>query len=364
MECLGDLGGLTMEFGVFHEFPRSEGQSDAEAFDLGLEIVDRSEDWGLDVMWLAELHVRSDSVISSPVAVAANLAARAQRMRIGMAVQILPLVNPLRLAEEWATVDQLSKGRVIFGVGRSGFARTYEAYGIPYAESRERFAEALEIIKLAWTQPSFSYQGTWHSYRDVSLMPRPYQQPHPPIRVAATSSDTCPIIGSQGYPIFVAVRNGTIADLGPDLRAYREAYRAAGHLGEGTAFLRIPVYVADTPRRADEEPQASMMAFYRGVAERLSESAGGAGILASERREERGQALERLTWEGARREKVIVGTPDMVIARLQELREQVGLNGILAELNCGGEIPHAQVLRSLQLLCTEVMPAFRQPAQA
>src|SRR3712207_4240456 len=181
-----------MEFGVFHEFPRRPDQSDADAFAESFELVDCAERWGLDVMWLAELHISGRSVLAAPLTVAAAIAARTERLKIGTAVQVLPLVNPLRLAEEAATVDQLSRGRLIFGVGRSGFARTYNAYGIPYAESRDRFAEALAVILKAWTEPSFSHEGRYHSFKNVSLPPKPYQQPHPPIRIAATTPNTFP----------------------------------------------------------------------------------------------------------------------------------------------------------------------------
>ena len=348
-----------MEFGVFHEFPRQPEQSDAAAFAESFELVDAAERWGLDVLWLAELHLSPRSVLAAPLTIAAAIAARTERLKIGTAVQVLPLVNPLRLAEEAATVDQISRGRLIFGVGRSGFARTYNAYGIPYAESRDRFAEALAIIVKAWTEPSFSYEGTYHSVANVSLTPKPYQTPHPPIRVAATTPDTFPVLGAQGHPVFGAVRQGTFSELAPDLNAYQTAYQAAGHPGRGQVFLRVPIYVADTKERALSEPEPSMMQFYRAMATQLIESAREPGARPSERRAERGEALSKLTFEQARREKVVVGTPDMVAERLTELREELGLSGILAELNCGGQIPHARVLRSLELLCTEVMPRFK-----
>jgi alkanesulfonate monooxygenase SsuD/methylene tetrahydromethanopterin reductase-like flavin-dependent oxidoreductase (luciferase family) len=348
-----------MEFGVFHEFPHREGRSDAEAFAESFELVDAAERWGLDVMWLAELHFATRSVLAMPLTIAASIAGRTKRMKIGTAVQVLPIGEPLRLAEEAATVDQVSEGRLIFGVGRSGFARTYNAYGIPYAESRERFAEALAIIKKAWTQPTFSHKGTWHSYENVMCTPKPYQQPHPPIRIAATTPDTFPTLGTQGYSLFAAVRLGTISDLAPDLDVYRAAYKDAGHPGKGQVFLRIPVYVADTKEQAITEPEASLMQFYRNMAVQLAESASQAGTNPHELRSERSQALGNLTFEQARREKVVVGTPEMVRDRLLELKEELGLDGILAELNCGGQIPHDGVMRSLRLLCNEVMPHFK-----
>jgi alkanesulfonate monooxygenase SsuD/methylene tetrahydromethanopterin reductase-like flavin-dependent oxidoreductase (luciferase family) len=121
-----------MEFGMFHEFPSLPGRSESEAFDEAMEQVDAAERLGLDVMWLAELHFEPRrSLLSAPLSIASAIAARTRRIKIGIAVQVLPLCHPLRLAEEAATVDQLSHGRLIFGVGRSGVAQTYEAYGCP-----------------------------------------------------------------------------------------------------------------------------------------------------------------------------------------------------------------------------------------
>ncbi|MGE3913192.1 MAG: LLM class flavin-dependent oxidoreductase [Chloroflexota bacterium] len=347
-----------MELGVFHEFSRLAGESEADAFATSMEIVDASEQWGLDVMWLAEHHFATHSVLASPLAIAAAIAGRTERLKIGTAVQVLPLGNPLRLAEEWATVDHLSKGRLIFGVGRSGFARTYHGYGISYNESRQRFAEALTVIKQAWSEPSVTFHGDYYDYDNVVVTPKTYQQPFPPIRVAATTPETFPVLGAQGYPCFAAVRQGTLRDLIPDIESYRKAYREAGHPGDGGVFLRIPIYLADTAEKAASEPEQSIMEFYRGMGNQLIESAREPGAQDADLRQSRGEALLELTYEEACREKVVVGTPEMVIERLRALRDDLGIAGILAELNCGRTIPHPNVMRSLQLLCTEVMPGL------
>jgi len=352
--------GSTMEFGAFLEFPCREEQSEAEAFAEGFDLVAAAEAWGLDALWLAELHFSPGrSVLASPMTLAAAIAARTSRMKVGTAVQVLPLCNPLRIAEEAATVDQISRGRLIFGVGRSGFARSYEAYGVPYGESRERFAEALEIIVKAWTEPVCSYQGTFHSLQNVALSPKPFQRPHPPIRVAATSVDTYPTMGRLGYDLFVAVRLGTLSELAPNIRAYRAAYRAAGHAGEGRIFLRVPFYIAEDAERALAEPEESIIQFYRRLGTQFEDSAAGPGARAIEQRADRGQRLQSVSYEEALREKVIVGTPAMVIDRLRILREELGLDGILAELNCGGLVPQEGVRQTLRLLCEQVMPHFR-----
>src|ERR1700704_5490522 len=165
-----------MEFGMFHEFPSLPGRSETEAFDEAIEQVDAAERWGLDAMWLAEIHFAPErTYLSSPLAIASAIAARTRRMKIGIAVQVLPLCHPLRLAEEAATVDQISQGRLIFGVGRSGVVGTYDAYQVPYDESRERFAEVFDIVKQAWTNERFTYEGAYHSFRDVACVPHPYR---------------------------------------------------------------------------------------------------------------------------------------------------------------------------------------------
>src|SRR5271155_1446656 len=158
---------MPFEFGMFHEFHRPPGTSQEAAFDEAFRQVDAAERWGLDAMWLAELHTAPDrAVLAAPLTIASAIAARTRNIKIGTAVQVLPLCHPLRLAEEAATVDQISKGRLILGVGRSGVVSTYDAYQVPYDESRERFAETLDIVKAAWSQPRFSYEGKYHSFHD------------------------------------------------------------------------------------------------------------------------------------------------------------------------------------------------------
>src|SRR5882762_6328488 len=351
---------MSFEFGIFHEFARYAGQTDAEVFAQSFAQVDAAERFGLDVVWLAELHfVPERSVASAPLLLASAIATRTRRMKIGIAVQVLPLCHPLRLAEEVATLDHISQGRLIFGVGRSGFPRTYEAYGVPYAESKERFAEVLEILKRSWSSERFSFEGSFYNYRNITMVPRPLQKPYPTLRIAATNADTFPAIGTMGLPIFVAVRLGTIEELGPNIAAYREAYRAAGHAGQGEVYLRVPVYVGDTAEEARADPEQSIMQFYRTLGAQLEDSATRAGARASEQRAERGQALQTIGYDDALRDKVIVGTAASVAARLQDLTRKLGLNGVLAELNCGGLIPNDKVMRSLQLMCEQVAPRFR-----
>jgi alkanesulfonate monooxygenase SsuD/methylene tetrahydromethanopterin reductase-like flavin-dependent oxidoreductase (luciferase family) len=339
-----------MEIGVYHEFHCRPDQTPAAAFAEALDQIEASDRWGLDAIWLAEIHQQARrSVLTAPLTVAAAIAARTRHIKIGTGVQVLPLCHPLRLAEETATIDQISNGRLLFGVGRSGNPRSYVAYGVPYSESRERFLETLEIVKLAWTQPTFSYDGKYYSFQNAAAVPQPFQKPYPPIRVAAASEETFPSLGEAGYPIFVAVRSGSLAGLAPDLEAYRTAYKAAGHPGEGEVYLRLTLHIADTDRQAREEAEESIMRGYRTLSTRLEGAP-------NRRRAAEAAAMRTITYEEVQRDKVIIGSPEYVADRLHQLHEELGLNGILAELNFGALIPPEPMIRSLQLLCEKVMP--------
>jgi len=154
------------------------------------------------------------------------------------------------------------------------------------------------------------------------------------------------------------VRQGTLEELEPNITAYRNAWKEAGHPGEGKVFLRAPVYVADTDQAAREEPEESIMYFYRYLGERLEDSATRAGVQQGELRAARGRRLQTISYEEALREKLIVGSPERVADRLISLQETLGLDGILCEMNCGTKIPHDKVMNSLRLLCEKVKPQF------
>ena len=213
-----------MHFGIFMEFESRPGRSQAESFREGFDLVEAADAWGLDGAWLGEMHFNpSRSVLGAPIVVATSIATRTRQLRVGTAVQVLPLNNPLRIAEEAATLDHISEGRFDFGIGRSGSPRAYDLYGVNYAESQARFQEALQIILDAWKGERFSYQGQYYHFENAIISPLPYQQPHPPIRMAATTEETFPRVGEKGLPIFVGLRGMDIPELRVNLQAYRKA---------------------------------------------------------------------------------------------------------------------------------------------
>ena len=349
-----------MEFGTFMEFHSREGASQAQAFEESLDHADLAENLGLDAVWLAETHFNPGrGVLSSPLVVASALAARTKRIKIGTAVLVLPLANPLRTAEEVATVDHLSQGRFEFGVGRSGLPGAYEGYEIPYAESTERFYECLEVILRAWTNERFSYEGTYHYYSDVCVVPRPFQSPHPPVRIAANSDYSFPRIADMGFPIFIGLRGQGIERVAEQVGVYLRTWKSAGHDGPADVSLRVPVYVAENDRYASMEAEESFMHQFRRLGSQLASSATRADASSASDRADRGQQLGAITWDEVLRERVAVGSPERVAYRLRELKETLHLSAIVAEFNAGELIPRERVARSLRLFCERVVPAFK-----
>src|SRR3989442_7529152 len=163
-----------MEFRLFGEQTR-RGASQDDAFREMFALVDAAEAWGLDVFWLAEMLINpTRSVLSAPLLVASWIAARTRRLRVGTAVQLLPLNHPVRVAGEVTTLDHLSQGRFDFGIGRSGSPRAHDALRVPYEESQARFFEALEGILQAWEGEPISYEGRLYRFTNVTVVPRPY----------------------------------------------------------------------------------------------------------------------------------------------------------------------------------------------
>jgi alkanesulfonate monooxygenase SsuD/methylene tetrahydromethanopterin reductase-like flavin-dependent oxidoreductase (luciferase family) len=354
-----------MDFGMFMEFQTRAGGDESSAFAEGFALAAAAESWGLDAAWLSEFHFSPDrSVLSSPITVASAIAARTERMRIGMAVYVLPLNNPLRIAEEVATVDRISNGRLDLGVGRSGFTYFYEAYGIPYAESQGRFEETMEILHKAWLGEPFSYQGKYFQIKEAAVFPRPLQQPHPPLRVAASRAETFARIGDQGLPIFIGLRGSGTAEQASNLASYREAWRRAGHAGTGSVYLRVPLYAGASEKAAIEAARDTLVFYFERQSKLVAADAARRAAASNdaggdETRRQTAATLAELSYEDILTSRVAVGSPQGLVDRLLQLREELGLDGIVAEMNAGGRLSEQQVLASLRILTHDVMPHFK-----
>lgn len=347
-----------MDFGLFLEFPRRKGATQQQAFEECFALVDEAEARGADAVWLAEYHFNPGRVLSAPTVIAGAIAARTQRVRIGLAVLCLPLGNPIRIAEEVATLDHISQGRLEFGVGRGTFPNVHEGYNVPFHESRDRFEEFLEVIVKSWTTESFSYEGRYITCREVDIEPKPLQTPYPPIHVGITSAESFPIMGGMGYPILInPSRVFALTDLAPYISQYRQAWQDAGHQGEGKVGLRIPVYVAETAEQAYYEPQESAMLSVRRLGERVASYAAYGGTTGDWQAES--DRILAVNYDEWLRDKVAYGTAGAVEDRLHHLREELGLDQIIFDVNYGNLIPQERQQNTLRMFLEKVAPKFK-----
>src|SRR5712692_6982438 len=192
-----------MKFGLFFQAPERPNVPHSARYAEMFELIALAESLGFDVAWLAEIHFGGAfSLISNPLMVVPAIAQRTRRIRIGTAVVLLPLHHPLSCAEQAATADLLSGGRLEFGVGRGSIPTQFHGFRVPVADNRARFSECLDIIRLAWTKDRFSYDGKFYQIENLSVVPKPLQRPHPPIRVAVHTPESFAHIADLGVPIY------------------------------------------------------------------------------------------------------------------------------------------------------------------
>ncbi|MCY4417091.1 MAG: LLM class flavin-dependent oxidoreductase [Chloroflexi bacterium] len=356
--------------GLVMECDYREGRTQDEAFDEAFAIAQLADDTGIDGVWLAERHFAAPrtptdpggagipSVSSVPLMMAGIIAARTERVRVGTGVSVLPLAHPIRLAEEAATVDNISRGRLDFGIGRSSFPRSYHGYDVPFNESRERFAEALDIILKAWNNYRFDHHGHYYNMDDVVVTPRPYQQPHPPIRIAANSIDTFGIVGQLGFPLVTGVRGQGLKQVADNLALYRSAAKKNGH-DVDDAYVRMPIFVGESMEQVRADTEESTMRAFRRTADTYIRTVEAEGENASAERRQRAEQLLNTTYDDLLVDRVAYGSPAEVAQRLAEIREQLGITGVIMEPNLGGTVPAERVQNSIRLYAEEVAPALR-----
>src|SRR5215207_980605 len=247
-----------MKFGVHFQLPCAPTQSASQRYRDTIDQAIVAESLGFESVWPVEQHfVAESSILPAPMLLLSAIAARTTTLRLGTAVTLLPLANPVRVAEEIATLDVLSDGRVECGVGRGMDPAHFAGLGVAASESYPRLQEGIEIVRRALTQPRFSFDGSFHHLTDVTIVPRPQQWPHPPMRLAVNSVDTLELAGRLGLPILVATHINPIPRLQELLPLYRQARSDAGHRdGPDDVTVLAPTYTgesADAIRR-DVEP--------------------------------------------------------------------------------------------------------------
>jgi alkanesulfonate monooxygenase SsuD/methylene tetrahydromethanopterin reductase-like flavin-dependent oxidoreductase (luciferase family) len=281
--------------------------------------------------------------VSASLALLTYLAARTTRIRLGTAVTVLTWHNPVLLAEQAATLDLLSGGRLDFGVGRGYRANEFRGFCVPMEEAAERYEEALEVILKAWTAKGrFSHRGKRWSFDDIVVEPEPLQKPHPPLWVGAGGLDGIRAAARNGFNLLLDqlapldVTAGRIAE-------YRAAAKAVGRQVKPHSIgLTRALHLTMTEREREEAHRIRAEFLLK-----VQQLAGGAGSSLA-------LPASFADTKAATEKAALIGPPDEIVRRLKEL-EAIGVDYVLLLDVTGSRA-------ALRSFAREVMPAFRQPA--
>jgi alkanesulfonate monooxygenase SsuD/methylene tetrahydromethanopterin reductase-like flavin-dependent oxidoreductase (luciferase family) len=332
-----------MKFGVLQFFSWPERRVALPVvYDRALQRVEIMDRAGYDAVWLAEHHFSTYSVCPSVHMMGVQVANRTQRIRIGMAVSLAAFYHPLRLAEEVALLDVLSGGRVNWGAGRGFDPTEFRVFGVPIEESVQRFQEAVEITLAAWKNERLTWAGRHWRFEDVEVLPKPLQQPHPPVWLATGSPEAICWAAQNGYSILLGPHQ-TFAENARNVERYREQLVASGHshAGRDLPIARL-VAVAETDAAAEEIARAGV----RWVAGSYINPTKASGITPQGHPMHMGEQERIERYIGS---CVLHGRPERVIDEIERLRSEMYLDYLMI-----APLSHS----SFMMFTEKVLPRF------
>jgi alkanesulfonate monooxygenase SsuD/methylene tetrahydromethanopterin reductase-like flavin-dependent oxidoreductase (luciferase family) len=330
-----------MEFGLFTVFDNYReifNRTPEQFLNEVLEQTEYADELGYNSVWFAEHHFSEYGILTSPQILLTAAAQRTKNIRLGVSIVTLPFKNPIQVAEDYALLDVLSNGRLNLGLGSGYLPHEFAGFNVDPNDKALRFNDALAVIEKAWTGEKFSHNGEYYQFSNIKLEVIPKQE-KVPIWIGTLSHRGAEFVGKMGYSImgvpYVASRS--ISELKQIIDNFRKAYREAGHDEKKVNIpLAVHTFVAET----------------REEAERISKKH--VNLYLDTRQYGRNAKFEDLE----EREQLLIGTPEDVIQRLKKYQE-AGCDHIMMLMNFGG-LPHKEVLKSIELVAKEVMPAFNK----
>ena len=332
-----------MKFGLFGGAMQGRGETaDSQGYRKFIDMVVQADQLGYESVFMVEHHFSGIGQVSATLNFISHIAARTEQIRLGTAITVLPWHNPILLAEEVATTDLLSGGRLDFGAGKGYRDIEFKGFKIPKEEAQERFDETLEILLKAWTsEERFSYEGKWWSYEDVIVEPEPVQKPHPPLWTGAGTLESCARVGRTGFNLLLD-QYGDSEITSNRLKAFQDSCEESGRVYNP---MEVGLTRAVTlTRSAEETRDAKEMRAKR--AANMSRFGKLPGLREQPKTFSDGSLVED--------DAAIIGQPDEVIARLKELESQ-GVGYVMAL---------ASGALDLKFFADEVMPVFADRAAA
>src|SRR5262245_42004292 len=338
--------------------------SAARYFDQVLELSERADQLGLSSIKTVEHYFHDyGGSTPNPIVLLSAVAAWTRRVRLITGAVIPAFNHPVKLAGELAMLDNLCHGRLDAGFGRAFIPKEFDVFGASMADSRARFEEGIEAVRRLWTEERVTHEGRFHAFRDVRLLPRPVQTPHPPIWVAAIQSrESFVWAGVQGFNLMIVPYAGSMERVAELVTAYRDAWRAAGHPpGAEQIQSSLHCYIAETRQAALSGYRPAMRHYLEVFAEaveswkgRDSEQYAGYDKMVA--------SIASTTPESLLdQQAVLVGAPEDVVELVGHHRGVFGEHELSLQVNFGG-LSEAEARRTLELLAGEVIPRVRASA--
>lgn len=308
------------------------------------EVV-RAEELGFDSVWMEEHHSVKDHYWPSPLTILAGFATRTSRLVLGTDIVVFPFYHPVRLAEDVALLDIMSRGRFVFGTAIGYKPDEFALYDTPLEKRGARFEEGLRLMKALWTQETVTFQGHYYTVTNARLEPKPLTRPHPPVWIGGWG----PLTLQRAATMADNWIPGPTADLARLLQGKQQFLANRAAAGHNTPVTEWPltrdVIIADSDTQARELAERHIMISYR------QEYAGGW-------RHPFIDSSIATDLDGLKRDRFIIGGPQECIAQIKRFVDAYGMTHLICRLFFPG-LPHTHIMRELELLAREVMPAFR-----
>lgn len=339
-----------MEIGLFHSIQWPEGSAQRERYEQSLAQAQLAEELGFDSVWFTEHHFSRHGIVSNSLAALSYLAARTERIRLGTAVTVLPLHDPVRLAETIATVDLLSGGRLDVGIGKGYQRGEFSGYGLDIDDKHSRFDEALEVLQRIWSSDApFTHRGAHWKYDEVSPQPRPLQEPHPPVWLATDGPDGMTMAAEKDWGVLLP-QGASWSRVGEKVTEYHAALAAAGRATvDEKLYLARGFYTAPTTDQARAEATGPYVDFLT-LAGQLAGPKGLPGTAGS------GHGPDDL--DAKIQDTALFGSPEDVLAGFERAKS-LGVERVMLFVHMG-QMPHDKIVDSMKLFGKEVLPAVRE----
>lgn len=348
-----------MKFSVFTEIQCPDGSSPEVRLNEFLEQAELADHLGFRGFWIAEIHCQPRfSLLSAPYVVLGAAAQRTRRLRLGVAVNTLPVHHPVSLAEQAAMLDLLSGGRMDFAAGGGHpHSRAYECFGADHKLTHDVMAEGLEIIRKAWSENTLTFDGKFFQIPEVVVNPKPVQKPLPPFYMATSSFEGVEVAARLGINILLPIHTRSPEQVIEFSSSYWDGLKRNGYNATSKELgLLVPMHLAKTTEGARSRAEAGVMSYFKTIADMRSDY--------TEWLIRRGDELPArlrtaagtlVSFDTICLRHAVIGDSEVAIEALKELAGKTGATHFLTWFNIGS-VPHALVKESMEQFAGEVMP--------